>query len=114
MCSCLQKIEFFFSVHLHYCYLYFYFYILIIVNITLSSRILLDSYHFVKDFEGIEEQSASSTNRVEGSEESHIEHPNISIAECSMSGSWMSSTTATDVTHGKALPTIQSNYEFDF
>lgn len=76
-----------------------------------SSSIITKSSQNWEDFEGIEEQSASSTNRVEGSEESHIEHPNISIAECSMSGSWMSSTTATDVTHGNAQPTSPKSQE---
>ncbi|XP_021742658.1 uncharacterized protein LOC110708749 isoform X1 [Chenopodium quinoa] len=77
----------------------------------LSSSMIAKASQNWEDYGGPEEQSASSTNRFEASGESHREHFNISNPECSMSGSWMSSTTASDVTHGNYQPSSPRSQE---
>lgn len=76
-----------------------------------SSSMITKASQNWEDFDGVEEQSTSSTNRFEVCGESHLEHLNNSIPECSMSGSWISSTTASDVTQGIGQPSSPQSQE---
>ncbi|XP_074307846.1 uncharacterized protein LOC141642803 [Silene latifolia] len=66
-----------------------------------SSSIITRSSQKFEDSEDIEDHSVIGTNQ-EVNRESELEHHNISIPECSISGSWVSSTS--DLTYGYDQP----------
>ncbi|CAO2836607.1 unnamed protein product [Amaranthus hypochondriacus] len=64
-----------------------------------------------EDFDGVEEQNASSSNRFETCGESDVGHLYISLPNCSTSGSCMASTTTSKVTQGIDEPSSPQSQE---
>ncbi|KAK9735665.1 hypothetical protein RND81_04G218500 [Saponaria officinalis] len=74
-----------------------------------SSSIVTRSSQKWEDYEDFEDHDITDTNR-ELNQESESGHPNISIAECSISGSWVSSNTS-DFTYGYDQPSSPRSQE---
>ncbi|KAL9233429.1 hypothetical protein vseg_008433 [Gypsophila vaccaria] len=74
-----------------------------------SSSIITRSSHKWEDFEDNEDRGIAGTN-IEVNHESELEHHIISNPECSISGSWISSTTS-DFTYGYDQPSSPRSQE---